>query len=41
MIHVPEKQIIKWVVVVNEKYDGKVVQYGLDTKFDSTKCYCV
>ena len=41
MIYVPEKQIVKWVVVVNEKYDGKVVQYGLDTEFDSTICYCV
>jgi hypothetical protein len=37
----PRKQIIKWVVVVDRQYDPKVVQYGLDTEFDSTKCNCV
>jgi hypothetical protein len=36
-----KKQIIKWVVVVDERYDKKVAQYGLNTEFDSTQCYCV
>lgn len=37
----PEKQIIKWVVVVDQASDPKVGQYGLDTEFDSTRCYCI
>jgi hypothetical protein len=34
-------QILKWVMVVNEEYDSKVRNYGLDTEFDDTKCGCI
>lgn len=37
----PKKQIIKWVVVIEEQYDGKVSSYGLDSEFDSTQCLCI
>ncbi|CAF1091682.1 unnamed protein product [Adineta ricciae] len=37
----PESQILKWVVVIEKEYDTKVKEYGLDTEFDSTVCYCV
>jgi hypothetical protein len=34
-------QILKWVMVVNQEYDEKVRNYGLDTEFDDTKCGCI
>jgi hypothetical protein len=37
----PKKQIIKWVAVIDKEHDKKVAQYGLDTEFELTKCYCV
>ena len=37
----PAKQIVKWVVVIDRAHDEKVEKYGLDTEFDSTKCFCV
>lgn len=37
----PRKQVLKWVVVVNKGNDPKVADYGLDTEFDSTRCFCV
>jgi len=37
----PEKQIIKWVVVINRACDVKVAEYGLDTEFLDTKCDCI
>ena len=37
----PEKQIKKWIVVIDEPHDSKVEEYGLDIEFDSTSCFCV
>ncbi|CAF5060420.1 unnamed protein product, partial [Rotaria magnacalcarata] len=37
----PVKQIISWVVVIDQLKDLKVVRYGLDTEVDSAKCYCI
>ena len=37
----PHNQILKWVVVVDQKHDYKVAEYGLNHEFDSTKCFCV
>ncbi len=37
----PEKQIIKWVVVVEKIHDVKVTEYGMDTEFDETECCCI
>ncbi|CAF3413255.1 unnamed protein product [Rotaria socialis] len=34
-------QILKWVMVVNEEYDKKVRNYGLDTEFSDTTCGCI
>ena len=35
------KQIVKWVIVINEDFDSKVERYGLLTEFDSTVCGCI
>ncbi|CAF4556432.1 unnamed protein product, partial [Rotaria sp. Silwood2] len=37
----PERQIVKWVIVVERPFDYKVARYQLDTEFDSTKCGCI
>jgi hypothetical protein len=37
----PEKQIVKWVIVIDEDFDPKVERFGLLTEFDSTKCGCI
>ncbi|UJR07833.1 hypothetical protein I4U23_012116 [Adineta vaga] len=37
----PKKQILKWIVLIDEEHDTKVKKYGLDTEFDSTICQCV
>lgn len=34
-------QILRWVIVVDEKSDVKVTQYGLDTEFEDTWCNCI
>ncbi|CAF1494465.1 unnamed protein product, partial [Didymodactylos carnosus] len=34
-------QILKWVMIVNQEYDGKVRNYRLDTEFDDTICQCI
>jgi hypothetical protein len=36
-----EKQIIKWVIVIEEDFDPKVERFGLLTEFDTTKCGCI
>ncbi|CAF1228572.1 unnamed protein product [Rotaria sordida] len=35
------KQIVKWVMVIDQQFDSKVEDYGLITEFDSTKCFCI
>lgn len=37
----PAKQIVRWVIVIEEDFDPKVEKYGLLTEFDSTKCGCI
>ena len=37
----PDKQIIRWVMVIEKEYDPKVEKLGLHTEFDSTECICV
>lgn len=37
----PHKQIVKWVMVIDEQFDRKVKLYGLDEEFQSTRCYCI
>lgn len=37
----PDKQIIRWVMVIEKEYDPKVEKLGLDTEFDSTQFICV
>jgi hypothetical protein len=37
----PEKQIVKWIVVIEEGFDPKVEKYGFITEFDSTVCNCI
>ena len=34
-------QIVKWVVVIDEKFDTKVEAYGLDKEFETTRCGCI
>lgn len=36
-----EKQIVKWIMVIEPEFDPKVDKYGLLTEFDSTKCGCI
>ncbi|UJR34222.1 hypothetical protein I4U23_021628 [Adineta vaga] len=36
-----KKQIVKWVMVIDERFDPKVERYGLLTEFDSTECGCI
>ena len=36
-----EKQIVKWVIVIEEGYDPKVERFGLATEFDTTRCGCI
>ncbi|CAF1312937.1 unnamed protein product [Adineta ricciae] len=36
----PTKQILQWVIVIEDSFDRKVKLYGLDTEFDSTECGC-
>jgi hypothetical protein len=35
------KQIVKWVIVIEQEFDRKVERYGLLTEFDSTQCGCI
>ena len=37
----PVKQIVKWVIVIEQEFDPKVEKYGLLTEFDTTKCGCI
>lgn len=37
----PDKQIIKWVVILEKPFDKKVELYEMDIEFDSTKCGCI
>jgi hypothetical protein len=37
----PAKQIVKWVVIIEEKFDKKVEEYGLATEFDTTWAGCI
>jgi hypothetical protein len=37
----PEKQIVKWVIVIEEGFDPKVEKYEFLTEFDSTECNCI
>ena len=37
----PERQIVKWVMVVDSEFDKKVERYELDKEFDTTRCYCI
>ncbi|CAF1272756.1 unnamed protein product [Didymodactylos carnosus] len=34
-------QILKWVIVIEQPYDTKVTQYGLNTEYDDTQCECI
>lgn len=36
-----DKQIVKWVMMIDQKFDSKVEDYGLATEFDTTKCFCI
>ncbi|CAF1251611.1 unnamed protein product [Adineta ricciae] len=33
-------QILRWIIVIEKRFDRKVENYGLDTEFDDTKCGC-
>ena len=35
------KQIVKWIVVIDEEFDPKVERFGLATEFESTQCGCI
>jgi hypothetical protein len=35
------KQIVKWVIVIEQDFDPKVEKYELLTEFDTTKCGCI
>lgn len=36
-----QSQILKWIVVIDEEYDIKVKEYGMDQEYADTKCYCI
>ncbi|CAF3514349.1 unnamed protein product [Rotaria sp. Silwood1] len=36
-----EKQVLKWIIVVDEEFDQKSNEYGMNQEFDDTKCFCV
>ena len=36
-----QKQIVKWIMVIEQDYDPKVERFGLLTEFDSTECGCI
>ncbi|UJR24284.1 hypothetical protein I4U23_027251 [Adineta vaga] len=36
-----EKQIRKWIIVIDHIHDEKFSDYGMDSEFDDTKCYCI
>jgi hypothetical protein len=36
-----ESQILKWIIVIDEQFDRKSSDYGMDREFDDTKCYCI
>jgi hypothetical protein len=37
----PDKQIVKWIIVVDEEFDNKVERLGLEYEFDTTECHCI
>ncbi|CAF4432491.1 unnamed protein product [Rotaria sp. Silwood2] len=34
-------QILKWIMVIEEEFDTKVVTYGLNKEFNDTRCWCI
>jgi hypothetical protein len=36
-----ETQILKWIIVIDEQFDHKSREYGMNQEFDDTKCYCI
>jgi hypothetical protein len=36
----PEKQIIRWVVVIEAPHDKKIASYGLDVELEAGPCGC-
>ncbi|CAF1213283.1 unnamed protein product [Adineta steineri] len=36
-----ETQILKWIIVVDREHDDKFSDFGMDSEFYDTKCYCI
>ncbi|CAF0880702.1 unnamed protein product [Adineta steineri] len=36
-----EKQVLKWIIVVDQLHDDKFSDNEMDSEFDDTKCYCI
>ena len=36
-----ESQILRWIIVIDGKFDDKIREYGMYEEFDDTKCYCI
>lgn len=36
-----ESQILQWIIVVNDDFDSKVEDYGMDQEYEDTKCFCI
>ncbi|CAF1022158.1 unnamed protein product [Didymodactylos carnosus] len=35
-----ETQIIRWIIVIDERYDSKLQEYGLNVEYNDTKYFC-
>lgn len=36
-----ETQILKWIVVIDQAFDGKIKNYDMANEFSDTRCFCI